>query len=132
LISIYKNKSYYEEKFYEGKSLVEMRGLYLSYLENKEKFNLLPSLPEESQNILFDPLSFGQYLGGRHYKRFSKGYLDREHKTYNYMTNKTIVPKYEQGTAMLFCNNKSIELANLHIHSKKLKKFLPKSYKNII
>tara|TARA_B100002019_G_scaffold85813_1_gene74338 strand:+ start:634 stop:1491 length:858 start_codon:yes stop_codon:yes gene_type:complete len=132
LISIYKNKRHYEEKHYDGKSLVEMRGLFLSYLENRDKFNILPSLPEESQNTLFDPLSFGQYLGGRHYKRFSKGYIDREHKTYNHMIDKTIIPKYEQGTAKLLYNNKSIELANLHIHSKKLKKFLPKNYKNII
>ena len=50
LISIYKNKST-TKKNTEGKSLVEMRGLFLSYLENREKFNLLPSLPEESQNI---------------------------------------------------------------------------------
>ena len=48
------------------------------------------------------------------------------------MIDKTIIPKYEQGTAELFYKNKSIELANLHIHSKKLKKFLPKNYKNII
>ena len=30
LVNIYENKKFYEDKYYDGKSLVEMRGLYLS------------------------------------------------------------------------------------------------------
>ncbi len=130
IIEIYGNKSYYERTYYEGKSLVEMRSLYLAYLLNPDLFNILPSLPTENKNILFDPLSYGQYLGGRHYKKFSKGFLDSRHITYDAMKSKELFPKYKKGKSYIIHNNKNIDLANLHVHSKKLSKYRPNSYNN--
>ena len=112
-------KSHTNEKtYYGGKSLVEMRSLYLAYLLNPDLFNILPSLPTKNENILFDPLSYGQYLSGRHYKKFSKGYLDRDHLTYDEMKSKKVVPKYKKGKSYIVHNNINIDLANLHVHSK--------------
>ena len=130
IIEIYEKKSHYENKYYGGKSLVEMRSLYLAYVKNPNLFNILPSSPKDNKEILFDPLSFGQYLGGRHYKRFSKGYLDPEHLTYNFMKNKEIFPKFKKGKAYIVHDDENIDLANLHVHSKKLSRYRPKSYTN--
>ena len=128
LINIYENKKFYEDKYYDGKSLVEMRGLYLSYLEENKFFNILPTLPKENNNFLFDPGSYGQYLGGLHNKRFSKKYIDKDHQTYDLMNSKDILPVYEGGKAYINFENQKIDLVNLHVHSKKLEKYLPKNY----
>lgn len=128
LINIYENKKFYEDKYYDGKSLVEMRGLYLSYLEENKFFNILPTLPKENNNFLFDPGSYGQYLGGLHNKRFSKKYIDKDHQTYDLMNSKDILPVYEGGKAYINFDNQKIDLVNLHVHSKKLEKYLPKNY----
>lgn len=130
IIEIYEKKSYYESTYYDGKSLVEMRSLYLAYLLNPDLFNILPTLPTKNENILFDPLSYGQYLGGRHYKKFSKGYLDRDHLTYDEMKSKKVVPKYKKGKSYIVHNKINIDLANLHVHSKNLSKYRPNTYNN--
>ena len=110
--------------------MVEMRSLHVSYLKNPEYFHILNSIPNENSSILFDPLSFGQFLGGRHYKKFSKGYLDKLHLTYELMKNKDLVPKFNNGVASVSYKGMDYPLANLHIHSKKLAKFKPLSYEN--
>ena len=130
IIEIYEKKSYYENTYYDGKSLVEMRSLYLAYLSNPDLFNILPSLPAKNENILFDPLSYGQYLGGRNYKKFSKGYLDMQHLSYYAMKSKEVVPKYKKGKAFIVHKKNNIDLANLHVHSKNLSKYRPASYSN--
>ena len=128
LVNIYENKKFYEDKYYDGKSLVEMRGLYLSYLEENKFFNILPTLPKENNNFLFDPGSYGQYLGGLHNKRFSKRYIDKDHQTYDLLNGKEIMPVYEGGKAYINFYSQKIDLVNLHVHSKKLDKYLPKNY----
>ena len=130
LIEIYQNKSAYEQKYFSGKSMVEMRSLHVSYLKNPEYFNILNSIPNANSSFVFDPLSFGQFLGGRHYKRFSKGYLDKLHLTYELMKNNELKPKYKNGIASVSYKGINNNLANLHVHSKKLSKFKPISYEN--
>ena len=130
LIEIYQNKSDYEQKYFSGKSMVEMRSLHVSYLKNPEYFNILNSIPNANSSFVFDPLSFGQFLGGRHYKRFSKGYLDKLHLTYELMKNNELNPKYKNGIASVSYKGINNNLANLHVHSKKLSKFKPISYEN--
>ena len=43
-----------------------------------ELFNLIPVTPNENISHIFDPGSYGQYLGGTHNKNFLKIY-DSEH-----------------------------------------------------
>lgn len=121
------NKSdYYEKHFYNGNRLTEMKTLYIAYLQKPELFNLLPVLPGD--NIIFDPGSYGQYLGGVHYKKFSKKYINKDHIVGKALENKEIqiftknkVPKVEK-------NGATYELANLHVHKKNLSKFMPKDF----
>ena len=35
---------------------------------NPNLFNILPDLPNSVNDIIFDPASYGQYLGGTHHK----------------------------------------------------------------
>ena len=46
-------------------------------------------------------------------KKFSKGYLDIQHLTYDLMISKKVVPKYKKGKSYVIHNNKNIDLANL-------------------
>ena len=44
----------------------------------------------------------GNILGGRHYKKFSKGYLDREHLTYDLMKSKKLSQSIKKVNHILF------------------------------
>ena len=105
----------------KSKELNEMKLLYLIYKENKEEFNLLNVLPNSSK-YLFDPASYGQYLTGTKDK-FSKKFIDENHLVGYAIKNEELLPYFNNNYPELFFKNKKFELINLHIHSKKLKKY---------
>ena len=120
------NSRKYEEEFYSGNRLNEMKALYIASVINPKLFNLLPVLPDK--DLVFDPGSYGQYLGGVHYKKFSKNYVNPEHIVGNSLINKEIYIENKGRTPKVIKDEKSYDIVNLHVHKKNLKKFQPKDY----
>lgn len=123
---ILKNAKKYEIEFYEGNRLNEMKALYISYLQNPEYFSLLTTLPKEK--VVFDPGSYGQYLGGVHYKRFSKKYINKDHIVGKQLIKGEIKVKSKNRIPYIVKNEETFNLANLHVHKKILNKFMPKEF----
>lgn len=104
-----------------SKELTEMKLLYNIFQQNKDLFNLLPVVPTYNEDI-FDPASYGQYLGGTQ-KRFSKKFIDPNHLVGKELLNKSITPKLINSLPKVVKNQDINDLVNLHIHSKKINKF---------
>ncbi len=132
IFKIFENRFYYEKKYYDTKRLNEMKMLFIAYDKNPELFNLIQVLPNKNISHVFDPGSYGQFLGGTHNKKFSKGFIDSEHIVGSEILKKNIKPATLKNKYGVIKDDTFYELANLHVHSKKLKNFLPQNYKNII
>lgn len=120
---IFNNIDSYEKSFYNHKTLNEMEILNIVFLKNPNLFNLLKTTINDSK-ILFDANSFGQYLGGIPGKRFSKKYLNLAHYSGRNMVLRGYRPKFKNNKPVIIYESEIHELANLHIHSKKLHKFV--------
>ena len=124
VFKIYNSPDQYEKEYYEGKKIIEMKALYIAYKENPNLFNLLPVHPKDSENYVFDPASYGQYLSGVHNKRFSRKFTDETHILGSDLKNKYLVPSFKKKKVTVNFKDKDYQLVNLHIHSKKLRKYL--------
>lgn len=89
--------------------------------------NELPIVPQEiiyMDGFLFDPGSYGQYLGGTNNHDHGPGYAGDHHYIGKLINNKEIVPIFEGGKPYVISDDKKVPIFNLHIHSKNLKDFL--------
>lgn len=123
VLNVYRNNQYYENKYYEGKKIIEMKALYIAYKENPELFNLLPVHPEDSNKYVFDPASYGQYIAGVHNKKFSRGFTDASHLLGKDLKDKVLSLSIKKNSKIVKFKNFDYKLINLHVHSKKLKKY---------
>lgn len=128
------SEEFYSNHYYRGGPLNEMRSLGIINKLEEGFFNILPSLPYLSKNdILFDPSSFGQYLNGMHHRRgnyiFRRRQVNPNEIIGSEITSKRLKPVFKDNKPKVIENKKSFEIANLHIHSKNLKRFLPANYK---
>lgn len=126
IIKILNNSTYFQDKYYEGKKLNEMILLNLAYQKNPSNFNLLNTLPNKNLDLVFDPISYGQYLSGIDKKKFSKKTIDEDHYVGRDFLKKGYKIRFKYNKPVITYNNKNIDIANLHIHKKNLSKFLPK------
>lgn len=120
---------------YDLKPLSEMETLSLIHKEFPEKFNLLPDLPYFDSSNIFDPASYGQFLGGTHSdpkKWYTKKKPILDHDVGLEIKARRIKVKIKNSQPIVVFKNKEFKLVNLHIHSKKLDNFIPKEYKNYI
>ena len=78
-----------------------------------------PILPSCAKRFVFDPGSYGQYLGGTN-NGHGTGFTDPTHYIGSYINSTKNAPRIENGLPMM--ENKQI--FNLHIHSKNLKDFV--------
>ena len=126
----------YEYKFNMNKPLNEMRILSIVKTLNPELFIDLPVLPYGGKNFVFDPASYGQYLGGTHAspKRFYReNYITQAHIVGKELLSKRVSINFNRGNPFVRSElGDESKLVNLHIHSKELHKFLPKNYKDYI
>jgi hypothetical protein len=91
---------------------------------------LLPSLPfgEQSQNfdqfnMLFDPASYGQFLGGTN-NGHPQGYTEPAHFIGREIISKQIDVVFDKKPFVVY-EGKQIPLYNLHLHNKQIiEKFL--------
>ena len=111
-----------ELKSIKSKKLNEMKLMRIIYEDNKELFNLLNVLPGSSK-FIFDPASYGQFLTGTKDK-FSKKFIDNRHIVGKQIELKNIYPLLDRKSPLVKFENRKYELVNLHIHSKKLKKYM--------
>jgi len=130
------NHQSFSDNYHRGKPLSEMRILKLAQ-ENKESFfSILPSLPYEGNEIIFDPASYGQYLHGSHLKRgnyiFKRRWVSTDHIVGSELKSKRIKFNFNKGTPTVDFEKSTSYLANLHIHSKYLNKFINKQFKNYL
>jgi hypothetical protein len=118
-----------------GGEIPEMRHLGILNLMYQDMFNILPTLPYESAGLIFDPAGYGQFLNGTHLKRgnyiFKRRWISMNHIVGSELKSKRIQCKFNEKPYVIHEGKKS-ELANLHIHSKNISKFLPKNQKNYI
>lgn len=124
IFNIITDKSTYQNQYLDGKELTEMSALNIAKILNPEYFSLLPILPSDNTDMLFDPGSYGQYLGGVYKKYFSKGYKSDNHFIGRKIISSEIQPNFSKKKGpFVESKHKIFELVNLHIHKKNLSKF---------
>ena len=116
----------------------EMSILKLFTREEENNINYFPTLPSDRQEygMIFDPASYGQWLGGTNHKHCGvghpPGYIEPDHYIGQAINKGDISITMEDGLPYVK-NNLSISahnkfpLANLHIHTKDLRRFLHES-----
>ena len=117
-----------------GSMVNEMKLLKSLQSKSKEIFNLLNILPDVSEEYVFDPASYGQYLGGTHanpYRFYKRRWAGDHHYIGKEIIENQLTVKFKKYPYVLK-ENKKYEIVNLHIHSKELRKFLPQGYKNYL
>lgn len=133
---ILENYKFYTKKYNQNKPLNEMKILSITHTENESLIKPLDILPYGDKKFIFDPASYGQFLGGTHKKPktfFRNNFATQAHLVGAELISKRLVVKFKNQVPYVESEigDKS-KLTNLHIHSKKLKKFLPKNYKRYI
>lgn len=105
--------------------ITDMAFLDIIY-RNKKNYKMLPCLPfgNQSENFetlqtVFDPTSYGQYLGGTN-NGHEKGFIDHRHYVGQELASKNINVVFEDNAPYLYLKNKvRIPIFNLHVHNKK-------------
>ena len=85
----------------------------------------LPTHPEigSINNFVFDPSSYGQYIGGTP-NGHAPGFIDRSQLVGSYFESKPqIIYNKERDIFHYIYKDKTYDIFNLHIHSKKLNEF---------
>jgi len=100
----------------------------MSLLSMANKLHLIGSfntLPEPESEFVFDPSSYGQFLGGTN-NEHGPGFIDHKHNIGQALIQNRISVSFNQGAPYVYDNEKDIErkLFNLHIHSKDLERFV--------
>ena len=109
----------------------------LHVLSLQEYFNKFPILPDIKHRYVFDPGSYGQYLGGTN-NGHPPGFADHKHIIGRDIIGGNIVPYFDEehkkplvfkealqpAEAFVQTPPQKYELFNLHVHSKKLEKFV--------
>lgn len=125
MIKILENIENYQNKYYENKKINEMLLLNLAYLEQPDNFNLLNITPKTNSNILFDPVSYGQYISGIDKKNISRKTIDEDHYVGREILKSGMKIYFKNKKPRVKHNKIFYEIANLHVHKKNLKDFMP-------
>ncbi len=88
-----------------------------------ELIKTLNIIPSKEANFLFDPSSYGQYLGGTH-AGHQPGFTQKSHIIGEQIINENITPLMIEDKPYVLRDGEKYPLINLHIHSKKTKLFL--------
>lgn len=131
----YLENIYMNDNYFKSYPLNEMEILKIIKIRFRQYFFKLPSLPYEGSKNLFDPATYGQYLGGTHAKPNKLMTIKRaqlNHLVGSELSSKRIKAVYKNNEPKVIYNNKIFDLVNLHIHSKNLYKFLPNKYRNLV
>ncbi len=129
---ILKEREYYTNEYSRGLPLTEMRMLKIAQDINSDLFHELPILPYSEKKIIFDPASYGQFLDGAHLNRgnyiLRRRFVSTSHIIGRELKAKRIKVKFRNKSPVVEHEGTYTNIANLHVHSKRLYKFLPKNY----
>ena len=95
-----------------------------------ENIQYIPALPDQDNfdkiGILFDPASWGQFLGGTNNAGNTKGWAGSHHYIGEQIITGNYSAYFRDGvpTVINLKTNETYELFNLHIHCKRLEEFL--------
>ena len=82
--------------------------------------------------FLFDPASYGQFLNGTNTNRgnyiLRRRSISIDHTIGKELKSKRVSVKFKDKRPIVYFDNKSYKLINLHIHSKNLFKFVAEEY----
>lgn len=106
----------------------------MQLISKSKLYNTLPILPTDisSQryskyfnifNSVFDPSSYGQYLGGT-FSEKKPGWFGTHQEIGKYLSENKIKVIMENKNPYILYNDQKIKINNLHIHSKETEKFL--------
>lgn len=129
-----KNENTLNKKISNFRPLNEMELLKIIKERNSDLFYSLPTLPYNNNELVFDPATYGQYLGGlpnKPYFKFRKKHTSLSHIVGKEISSGRIKPVFQKKPSVLYDSTK-IDIVNLHIHSKNLNKFKPYNYQEII
>lgn len=132
------NYKYFQNRLTEdGNGFIsEMKMLSIVSKNNPSLFHFLDSLPYSNKEYLFDPAGYGQFLDGTHRKRgnyiFIRRWIGLHTDVGKELKSKRIKVKFKNNQPYVLYKNKKYKLASLHIHSKRLGKFLPNNYSSIV
>lgn len=137
IIRVLDNYKYYSNQFKFGKELYEMLILGIINREKENLISILPSLPyDKNLRLLFDPSSYGQYLDGLHLKRgnyiFKRRWVSTNDIVGKEIMSKRIKVKFDNSKPFVEFSNQNFDVVNLHVHSKRLQKYLPSNYKKYL
>jgi hypothetical protein len=132
--SVLENYDELKKVYARGGEISEMRMLGIVDKSDETLFNYLPTLPYDNDEIVFDPAGYGQFLNGPHKNRgnyiFKRRWVSTNHFVGGELKSKRIKLFRKNGEPFVKYDHKQIPLANLHVHSKNLKKFYPQGFKN--
>lgn len=132
------NYKFYQNRFTKnGDGFVsEMKMLSICKSKNPMLFNYLNSLPYWGDSAVFDPAGYGQYLDGSHLKRgnyiFKRRWVGLNTELGKELKSKRIKVRFKNNQPEVLYNKKIVKIVSLHVHSKRLNKFLPKEYQDSI
>ena len=134
--NIFNDYSFFKNKYGNGGTFNEMKMMNVSRIMKPELFSLLPSIPYFESQILFDPAGYGQFLDGSHTKNgnyyFKRRYISTTSEVGKELKSKRIKFIFKNNLPTVIYKKSNFQLCNLHVHSKRLHKFLPSNYKSHI
>ena len=92
--------------------------LNIARIKYPNLFNLLNTVPKSNSEHVFDPGSYGQYLGGVDKEFFSKKLINNDHYVGRNIIKYGYKIKMVEGLPVVTLDGKDFELVNLHIHKK--------------
>jgi hypothetical protein len=104
---------------------IEMKMLVKAQLALPGLIKSLPSIPESDKSIVFDPADYGWFLDGVDYaEKIST--IDRSHTLGEYLYEDLEHTKisFEDGKPYLYSHGLKNRIFNLHMHQKRLNKYI--------
>jgi hypothetical protein len=117
-------------KYTKYPTISEMVMIDLIYSNTKNIIDYLPILPKgvgddnfDKLGVIFDGASYGQYISGTNAGDKS-GWYGLHHYIGTMLKNGLIKIEFSNNKPYIIYENKSIDILNLHIHSKQLNKYI--------
>ena len=77
----------------------------------------------EDHHYIFDPGSYGQYLGGTN-NGHGSGFIDQKHMIGSAMLAEEINAEFNDRPYVIRMDGERFQIFNLHVHSKNLERFV--------
>jgi len=111
-----------------GKHPNEMGIIWLICKKRPLDYYVFSSIPNSDTDLIFDPISYGQYISGLSSQAGGTGepFIDEKHFIGKQLKSEELSCWFNTGAKAPFVKNKhgEFKLSNLHVHGKNLDKFI--------